>query len=60
MQYRGIGPHLAARETAYGFSRVAAGRWGILSSEGGDGHSKLVFFQRPQDSCLVQMDTSGM
>ena len=31
----------------------------MFSSYGGDGHSKLVFVQRRQDSCLVTMDTIG-
>ena len=31
-----------------------------FSSCGGDGHSKLRFVQRSQDSCLVTMDTSGI
>ena len=44
----------------HGFSRVAAGTWGIFSSYSGDGHSKLVFVQRSQDSCLVTRDTSGI
>ena len=43
-QCRGIGPHLAARGTSHGFSRVAAGTWGIFSSYSGDVHSKLSFF----------------
>ena len=34
--------------------------WGIFSSYGRDGHSKLVFVQRHQDSCLVKTDTSGI
>ena len=42
------------------FSRVAAGTWGIFSSYGGDGHSKLEFVQRPQDTCLVMTDSSGI
>ena len=42
---RGIGPHLAARGKSHGFSRVAAGTWGIFSSYGGDVHSKLEFIQ---------------
>ena len=42
------------------FSGFAAGTRVIFSSYGGDGHSKLVFVQRPQDSCLVMMDTLGM
>ena len=45
---------------SHGFSGVAAGTWGILSSYGGDGPSKLVFVQRRQDSSLVMRDTSGI
>ena len=41
------------------FSRVAAGTWGMFSSYGGNGPSTLMFVQRCQDSCLVEMDTSG-
>ena len=54
-----IGPHLAARGKSHEFSRVAAGTWCIFSSYGGDGHLKLGFVQRRQDSCLVMTDTSG-
>ena len=57
MQCSGIRPHLVARAKSHGFSRVAAGSWGIFSSYGGDGHSKLVFVQRHQDSSLVMRDT---
>ena len=57
---QGIVPHLAARGKSHGFSRVAAGTWVILSSYGGDCHSKLVFVQRSQDSCLVTTETSGI
>ena len=42
---QGIGPHLAARGKSHGFSRVAAGTWGIFSSYSGDEPSKLVFVQ---------------
>ena len=42
MQCRGIRPHLMARGKSHGFSRVAAGTWGILSSYDGDAHSKLI------------------
>ena len=49
-----------ARLKSHGFSRVAAGTWGIFSSYGRDGHSKLEFVQRSQDSCLFMMDTLGM
>ena len=51
--------HLPARGMSHGISRVAAGTWGIFSSYSGDGHSKLHFVQRSQDSCLVMRDTSG-
>ena len=60
MQCRGIGPCLSQRGKSHGFSRVAAGTWGIFSSYGGYGLSKFVFVQRHQDSCLVMMDTSGI
>ena len=36
---------------SHGISRVAAVTWGIFSSYSGDGHSKLHFVQRSQDSC---------
>ena len=58
-QCRGIGPHLMAKVKSHGFSQVAAGTWGVFSSYGGDGHLKLGFVQRSQDSCLVMTDTSG-
>ena len=60
MQCRGITPHLAVRGKSHGFSRVAVGTWGIFSSYGGDGPSKLVFVQRRQDCSLVTRDTSGI
>ena len=41
VQIMGIGPHLAGRWKSHGFSRVAAGTWGIFSSYSGDVHSKL-------------------
>ena len=34
-QCRGIGPHHAGRGKSHGFSRVAAGTWGIFSSYSG-------------------------
>ena len=43
MQCRGFGPHLVARGKSHGFSRVAAGTWGIFSSCDGDAHSKREF-----------------
>ena len=57
---REIKPHLPARGMCHGISRVAAGTWGIFSSYSGDGHSKLHFVQRSQESCLVTTDTSGI
>ena len=56
MQCRGIGPHLPKTGKSHVFSRVAAGTWCILPSFSGDGHSKLEFVQRSQDSCLVMTD----
>ena len=41
------------------FSRVAAGTWVTFSSYGEDGHLKLNFVQRSQDSFLVMTVTSG-
>ena len=43
MECRGIGPHLVARWMSHGFSRVAAGKWGIFSSYDSDTHSKREF-----------------
>ena len=43
MQCRGLGPHLVARGKYHGFSRVAAGMWGIFSGYDGDAHSKREF-----------------
>ena len=60
IQCRGFGLHLPPRGMSHGISRVVAGTWGIFSSYSGDGHSKLHFVQRSQDSCLVRTDTSGI
>ena len=60
MQYRGLEPHLPVRGMSHGISRVETGTWGIFASYSGNGHSKLHFVQRSQDSCLVMMDTSGI
>ena len=57
---QGNRPHLAARGKSHVFSRIAAVTWGIFSSYGGDGHLKLGFVLRSQDSCLVMTDTSGI
>ena len=38
-----IGPHLVANGKSHGFSRVAAGTWGIYSSYDGDPRSKREF-----------------
>ena len=45
MQSSGIGPHLEESGKSHGFSRVAAGTWGIFSSYSGDVNSKLEFVQ---------------
>ena len=59
-QFMGFGPHLLPSGMSHGISRVAAGTWGVISSYSGDGHSKLHFIQRSQDSCLVRADNSGI
>ena len=43
-QCREIKPHLRARGMCHEITRVAAGTWGIFTSNSGDGHSKLPFF----------------
>ena len=60
MQCGGIEPHFPARGMSLTISRVAAGTWCIFVSYSGDGHSKLHFVQRSQDSCVVMRDTSGI
>ena len=60
MQCRGIEPHFPARGMSHKITRVAAGNWGIFASYSWDGHSKLHFLQRSQDSCVVMRDTSGI
>ena len=60
MQCMGIGTHLSTRGKSHGFPRFAAGTWGIFSSYGGDGNSKLVFVHKHQNSCLFTLDTSGI
>ena len=60
MPCRAIEPHLPGRGMSHGISRVAAGTSDIFSRYSGDGHSKLHFVQRSQDTCLVTMDTSGI
>ena len=59
-QCRGIGPHLAALGKSLGFSRLAAGNWGIFSNYGGDVHLKLQFVQWSQDTFLGMKDNSEM
>ena len=58
MKCREIKPHLPARGMCHGISLVVEGTWVIFLSNSGDGHSKLHFVQRSQDSCLVMTDTS--
>ena len=58
MQCKGIEPHFPASGMSHMISRVAAGTWGIFASYRGDGHSKILFVQRSQDSCVVFRDTS--
>ena len=44
MLCRGIRPHFVARGKSHGFSRVAAGTWGIFSSYGGLAFQYSCFF----------------
>ena len=60
LQSMGIGHHHTASGNSHVFSRVAAGTWGIISSNGGDSNLKLDLFQRIQDACLVMTDNSGI
>ena len=57
---REIKPHFPARGMSHKISRVAAETWGIFASYSGDGHSKLHFVQRCQESSVVMRDTSGI
>ena len=50
----------AARRMSHTISRVSAGTWGIFAIYSGDGHSKLHFVQRSQESFLDMRDTSGI
>ena len=50
---------LGEGEVSWFFSSCGGNR-GIFSSYGGFGHSKLLFGQRHQGSCLVTIDTSGI
>ena len=43
IQCRGIGRHLLAIGKSHGFSRFAAGTWGMFSSYDWDAHSKREF-----------------
>ena len=56
----GIEPHFPASGMSHTISRVAARTWGIYASYSRDGHSKLHFVQRSQDTCEVMRDTSGI
>ena len=60
MQRRGIKPHFPARGMSHMISRVAAGTSGIFESYSGDGHLKLHFVQRSQDTGVFMRDTSGI
>ena len=59
MQCQEIRPHLAERGKSHGFSRVASGTWDVLSCDGGDGVSKVVYVQRHQDSCQLARESLG-
>ena len=46
-------------DVSYDFSSCRR-TWDIFASYSGDGHSKLHFVQRSQESCVVMRDTSGI
>ena len=58
-QCQGVRPHLAARGKSHGFSRDASGTWDIISCDGGDGPSKVVYVQQHTDSSLLARDSLG-
>ena len=60
MPFSVIEPHLAMSGKSQNFSQFTVGIWGIFSSYGRDGNSKLVLVQRSQDSCLISRDISGI
>ena len=59
MQCSGIEPNLVGRRKSHGFHELRP-ETGIFSCYDGDGHSKLLFVDQCQDSCLVTRDTSGI
>ena len=56
---QGNGASFPSEGMSHTISRVVAGTWGIFASYSRDGHSKLHYVQRSQDSCVVMRDTSG-
>ena len=58
MQCRGIGPHREARGKSHGFSRVAAGTWGIFSSCDGKG-TKVLYIHVLHKNLFVILFTSS-
>ena len=42
------------------FSRIVKETWGTFASYYRDGHSKLMFVQRHQESCVVTRENSGI
>ena len=57
---QGIRASFLSEGKSHGFSHIAVGTLGIISSYIADVESKLVFVPRRHDSCLVMMDTSGI
>ena len=53
---QGNRPHLAAMVKSHGFSRGAAGTWGIFSSYDGDAHSKREFVSEVRTLVLYDED----
>ena len=57
---REIKPHLPTRGMSHGISRVVWDPGAYSRVTAGNGHSKLHFVQRSQDTCLVTTHTSGI
>ena len=55
-----FGPLLPPRGMSHGVARVDGGNWNLFQCYSPDGHSKIHFVQRSQDSCLVRTETSGI
>ena len=58
MQCRGIGPHLVATGKSHGFSRVAAGNWGIEKRWAGEKQAGIKIARRNINNLRYTDDTT--